>query len=353
MAFLPDGQILVTERPPTTNTLNPVEPGRLHIVSQSGTVSAPIIGLPQNVGLLDVKLDPEYSSNRQIYVSLMERDTTAARVGRGANNPAIDPAGLAIMKATLSFDATGVGRLFDIRLIWQQVPKIVSETGSGEPGGRMAFSPDNRYLYFTAGDRQEFEPAQDLGTTLGKIIRIFPDGRIPSDNPFVSMAGARPEIWSLGHRNSYGLAFNAAGQLWENEMGPTGGDEMNLIVRSSNYGWPKVSYGDNFVGGPVIPRPSAGDGYAMAAFTWTPVIAPSGMIFYSGNLFADWKGDAIISGLQSKGLVRMRLNGSSATEAQRINLNTRIRSVTEGPDGSVWVLEDQPSGRLVKLSPVF
>lgn len=353
MTFLPDGRLLVTERPPTVNALNPIEPGRLRIVSQSGAVSEPIIGLPQNAGVLDVKIDPDYASNRQIYVSLMERDTTAPRVGRAAADGRIDPAGLAVMKATLAFDPAGTARLFDVRLIFQQVPKIVSDQGSGEPGGRMTFSPDGRYLFVTAGDRQEFEPAQDLSTTLGKTIRIFPDGRIPADNPFVSVAGARPEIWTLGHRNHYGQAFNAAGELWQVEMGPTGGDEFNLITPGTNYGWPRVSYGDNFIGGPPFARPAAGDGFAMAAFTWTPVIAPSGMIFYSGNVFAAWKGDAIISGLQSKGLVRVRLNGTSATEVQRIDLGTRIRSVAEAPDGSIWILEDQPSNRLRKLAPVF
>jgi glucose/arabinose dehydrogenase len=156
----------------------------------------------------------------------------------------------------------------------------------------------------------------------------------------------------LGHRNPYGLAFDAAGQLWENEMGPMGGDELNLLEKTNNYGWPNVSYGNNYDGG-LIPKPAAGDGFAPSAYWWTPVIAPSNMIFYSGNVFGDWRGDAIISGLMSKGLVRVRVSGTTAKEVQRIDLGARIRSVTEGPDGAIWVMEDQPMGRLLKLSPVF
>ncbi|MDB5700333.1 MAG: hypothetical protein JWL66_532 [Sphingomonadales bacterium] len=355
MVFLPDGNMLITERPPTPAALlNPIDPGRLRLVTQAGVVSAPIAGLSANVGLLDVKLDPKYSSNHLVYISFMERDPTAPRVGRDAADPAVDPAGLAIMRGTLSIDPTGTASIAGAAVIWRQQPKIVSNPGSGEPGGRMTFSPDGKYLFFTSGDRQEFEPSriQGLGSTLGKVLRIFPDGSIPSDNPFVGTAGALGEIWTIGHRNQYGLAFNAAGELWENEMGPMGGDELNLIEKTKNYGWPNVSYGDNYGGAPIT-KPAAGDGYAPAAFWWTPVIAPSNMIFYSGTEFGDWKGDAIISGLQSKGLVRVRFSGTTAKEVQRIDLGARIRSVTQGPDGGLWVLEDQPAGRLLRLSPVF
>ncbi|WP_236697363.1 PQQ-dependent sugar dehydrogenase [Sphingomonas sp. Leaf357] len=353
MIFLPDGRMLVTERPPTPDTLlNPVEPGRLRLVTQGGVVSAPIAGLPSNVGLLDIKLDPLYASNRRIYISFMERDPNAPRTGRDEGDARVDPAGLAVMRGTLNLDPNGGAQLTDVSVIWRQTPKIVSFPGSGEPGGRLAFSPDGIYLFVTAGDRQEFTPVQSLTNTLGKIIRIYPDGSIPSDNPYVGRGDALPEIWTLGHRNAYGLAFDAAGQLWENEMGPMGGDEFNLIQRTGNYGWPNVSYGDNYGGAP-LPKPATGDGYAASAVWWTPVIAPSGMIFYTGTTFGDWRGDAIISGLQSKGLVRVRVTGTTASEVQRIDLGARIRSVTQGPDGALWVLEDQPSGRLLKLTPVF
>lgn len=355
MAFLPDGKMLVTERPPTpVSVLNPVEPGRLRLVTAQGAVSDPIAGLAANVGLLDVKLDPQYATNHLVYISYMERDPSAPRLGRDAGDSRVDPAGLAVMRATLTVDGAGNAQVSGVSVIWRQAPKIVSYPGSGEPGGRMVFSPDGRYLFVTAGDRQELDPAivQPLTNTLGKIIRIFPDGSIPTDNPYYNQAGALPEIWTRGHRNPYGLAFNSAGELWENEMGPKGGDELNLIQSGNNYGWPNVSYGDNYDDGP-IPKPAAGDGFAMSAYWWTPVIAPSGMIFYSGTLFADWRGDAILSGLQSHGLVRVRFNGAAASEVQRVDLANRIRFVSEAPDGAIWVLEDAPTGRLLRLSPIF
>lgn len=351
MAFLPDGRMLVTERPPAGPTLlNPMESGRLRLVTPS-MVSAPLAGLPDNVGLLDVVLDPDYPRNQLVYISYMERNPTAARIGAAASDTRIDPAGLAVVRGRFTTDASGLPSISDATVIWRQVPKIVSHPGSGEPGGRMTFSPDGRYLFIAAGDRQEFEPVQSLENTLGKIVRIYPDGTIPADNPFVGTSGAQPEIWTLGHRNPYGLAFDAAGQLWEHEMGPKGGDEFNLIQRGSNYGWPNVSYGDNYVG-PLITKPAPGDGFAASAYWWTPVIAPSGLIFYSGDMFADWRGDAIISGLQSKGLVRVRVSGESAAEVQRLDFGQRIRSVTQAPDGAIWVLEDQPSGRLLRLTPL-
>lgn len=354
MTFLPDGRLLVTERPASaTVEADSLAPGSLRLVTAQGVVSDPVEGLPANVGLLDVKLDPNYANNRLIYVSFMERDMSAARVGRNAADPAANPVGLALVRGTLSITGNAA-RLDNPAIIWRQAPKIVSHIGSGEPGGRIAFSPDGRYLFLAAGDRQELDKdfLFALDNSLGKIIRLFPDGSVPTDNPYRAQAGALPEIWSIGHRNPYGLAFDAAGNLWENEMGPKGGDELNRIVAGNNYGWPAVSYGDNYVG-PTITRPADGDGYAQSVFWWTPVIAPADMIFYSGTVFADWQGDALIAGLQSKGLVRMRISGNSATEMQRIDLGARIRAVQQSPDGAIWVLEDQPSGRLLKLAPIF
>lgn len=355
MAFMPDGRLLVTERPPTgsiinpieANRINPTESGRLRVVTQDGNVSMPLSGLPGNVGLLTVVLDPMFVMNRTIYISFMERDATAARIGRNASDMSVDPGGLAVMRVVLSAAATEV---VTASVIWRQAPKIVSHPGSGQPGGAMAFSPDGRHLFIAAGDRQEFEPTQSLANTLGKTVRIFPDGSIPGDNPFAGTAGALPEIWGLGHRNPYGLVFNDRGQLWQNEMGPQGGDELNLMTAGSNYGWPKVSYGNHYDGG-LIPKPAPGDGFALSALSWTPSIAPSGMMFYTGSLFVGWRGDAIVSGLQSRGLVRVRIDLSAATELLRINLDARIRSVVQGPDGAIWVLEDYPSGRLLKLTP--
>ncbi|QGP80899.1 PQQ-dependent sugar dehydrogenase [Sphingobium sp. CAP-1] len=354
LAFLPDGRMLVTERPASATKLaNPTESGSLRLVSATGTLSDPIEGLPANIGLLDVKLDPAYASNGLIYISYMERDSSAPRVGRNAGEAGVDPAGLALVRGTLRFTGSGA-RLDNASIIWRQAPKIVANIGSGEPGGRIAFSPDGRYLFLAAGDRQELDKSLlfALDNTLGKIIRIYPDGAVPSDNPYRAQAGALPEIWSIGHRNPYGLAFDGKGLLWENEMGPKGGDELNRIDARTNYGWPAVSYGDNYDGSPIT-KPATGDGYAPSTFWWTPVIAPSDMIFYTGTQFADWRGDAIITGLQSRGLVRMRINGDSATEMQRIDMGARIRAVAQAPDGALWVLEDQPSGRLLKLAPIF
>ncbi len=325
MVFLPDGRALVTEKG-----------GTLRIVTQAGVKSAPLGGVPAVAvggqgGLLDVALHPSFGSNALVYLSFSESGTGGS--------------GLAVARGTLVEDAGGP-RLTGVSTIWRQAPKV---SGSGHFGGRMAFAPDGT-LYVTAGERQRGSPAQDMTQTLGKILRINPDGSIPTDNPFVSTAGARTEIWSLGHRNPYGLAFDSAGRLWEHEMGPEGGDEFNLVTRGGNYGWPNVSNGQDYGGG-NIPDHAPGDGYVAPLLSWTPVIAPGGMILYSGNLFAAWRGDAIIAGLVSQGLVRVRFTPTSAVEQQRIALGARIREVEQGPDGAIWVLEDSSSGRLLRLVP--
>lgn len=322
MAFLPDGRLLVSE----------VQRG-LRIVSQSGTISAPLPGLPTpNGGLLGVIVHPQFATNHAVYVSFVEQDTG-------------DTAGLAVALGTLTLDASGGGRLDDVKIIWRQTPKVVAP---GEYGAHMAISPDGAYLFISAGDRNQFAPVQDMDNTLGKIVRLHADGSIPASNPFAGTA--MPEIWTLGHRNPYGLAFDSVWRLWSHEMGPKGGDEFNLIEPGRNYGWPTVSNGSHYDDG-EIPDHSPGDGFAAPLLSWTPVIAPAGMIIYSGNLFAAWRGDAIIGGLQSKGLVRVRFTGTSATEEQRIPLGARIRDVEEGPDGAIWVIEDAPTGRLLRLVP--
>jgi glucose/arabinose dehydrogenase len=350
MAFLPDGRMLVTERPSTADVVNPTDQGHIRVVTQDGVVSAALIGVPDNVGVLDVVLDPNFATNHIIYFSFIDRDPTAPRVGRDAADMSIDPAGIAVGRAVLDVDNAAGPTLTSTSVIWHQYPDIVSNPGSGEPGGRIAFSPDGKYLYITAGDRQEFDPVQSLDNTLGKTVRIFPDGTIPADNPFVDVVGARPEIWSLGHRNPYGLVFDGSSRLWENEMGPKGGDELNVIKRADNYGWPNVSYGNNYDDSPIA-KPAPGDGYDAASLSWTPVIAPSGMISYTGTAFPNWKGDLIVSGLQSHGLVVVDTDGEKATEIARIDLGARTRDVVQGPDGSLWVLLDQPDGRLVQLQP--
>lgn len=325
MVFLPDGRALVTEKG-----------GTLRIVTQAGAKSAALGGVPAvsaggQGGLLDVALHPDFATNRLVYLSFAEAGTGGA--------------GLAVARGTLVEDGAGP-RLTGTAVLWQQTPKV---GGSGHFGGRMAFGPTG-HLFVTAGERQQGSPAQDLTKTLGKIVRLNADGSVPGDNPFLGTAGARPEIWSYGHRNPYGLFFDAGGRLWENEMGPEGGDEFNLIARAGNYGWPNASNGQDYGGG-NIPDHAAGDGYVAPLAWWTPVIAPGGMILYSGSLFAAWQGDAIIAGLVSQGLVRVRFTPTSAVEAQRIPLGQRIREIEQGPDGAIWVLEDSTSGRLLRLVP--
>lgn len=324
MVFLPDGRMLVTEKP-----------GRLRVVTQAGAIGTAITGVPAVVnngqgGLLDVALDPSHATNRRIYLSFAESGTGGA--------------GLAVVRATLNANADGSGSLSDTTVIWRQAPK---NTDTRHFGGRMAFAPDGR-LFVTAGERHQGAPAQDLGGTLGKIIRINSDGTVPADNPFVATAGARPEIWSLGHRNPYGLVFTADGRLFESEMGPEGGDEFNLITRGANYGWRVVSEGND---GEVLPRHSTRPDFAAPLFSWTPVIAPGGMIQYTGSSFVGWNGDFVLAGLVSAGLVQVRVSGTTATEVRRISLGARIREVEQGPDGSIWVLEDGAGGRLRKLTP--
>lgn len=323
MVFLPDGRMLVTEKG-----------GTLRIVTQTGDKSPPLNGVPSVAasgqgGLADVALHPDFATNRMVYLSYAEAGTGGA--------------GLAVARGTLAADGT---RLDGTTVIWRQSPKV---GGSGHFGGRMAFAPTG-HLFVTAGERQLRTPAQAMEQTLGKIVRLNADGSIPADNPFSGTAGALPEIWSVGHRNPYGLVFDSAGRLWEHEMGPEGGDEFNLITRGGNYGWPNASNGQNYGGG-NIPDHALGDGYVAPLTWWTPVIAPGGMILYTGNLFADWRGDAIITGLVSQGLVRVRFNTTSAAEVQRIGLGQRIREVEQGPDGAIWVLEDAANGRLLKLTP--
>lgn len=325
MVFLPDGRALVTEKG-----------GTLRIVTQAGVKSAALAGVPAVAvggqgGLLDVALHPGFATNNRVYLSFAETGTGGA--------------GLAVARGTLVEDGSGP-RLTDVSTIWRQTPKV---SGSGHFGGRMAFGPSG-HLFVTAGERQQGSPAQDLTKTLGKVVRLNADGSVPGDNPFVATAGARPEIWSYGHRNPYGLFFDSAGRLWENEMGPEGGDEFNLIAAGGNYGWPNASNGQDYGGG-NIPDHTPGDGYVAPLAWWTPVIAPGGMILYSGSLFGAWQGDAIIAGLVSQGLVRVRFTPTSAAEVQRIPLGQRIREVEQGPDGAIWVLEDSGSGRLLKLTP--
>jgi glucose/arabinose dehydrogenase len=241
---------------------------------------------------------------------------------------------------------SGGGALENLEVIWRQEPKV---EGAGHYGHRIAFSSDG-FLYISSGERQKFTPAQDMQQNLGKIVRLNDDGTVPADNPFADRGGVTAQIWSLGHRNPLGLAFDGQGRLWNVEMGPSGGDELNLVQRGANYGYPIVSNGDHYDGRNIPDHPTRPEFAAPAAF-WNPVISPSSLLFYSGSEFPDWQGDAFIGGLSSTSIVRIEFgSGGTAREAARYRMSARIRALEQGPDGALWVLEDGRGAALLKLT---
>ena len=338
LAFLPDGRMLVTERK-----------GNLFIVSQDGTKlrvggGMPDVGYGGQGGLGDVAIHPDFAENGLIYLSYAEGGTGGTR-------------GAAVMRAVFNQTGRG-GYLSDATVIWRQYPKVI---GYGHYGHRLLF--DNKgHLFVSSGDRQKFTPAQDMQANLGKILRLNDDGSIPQDNPFVNYIEQNPfvddegvyeQIWSLGHRNPLGVAIDLDGQLWIIEMGPAGGDELNRVVRAGNYGYPVVSNGDHY-DGREIPDHDTRPEFLKPAAWWTPVISPGDLMVYSGDLFADWRGDLFVAGLSSQAIVRIEINGENAREAERYPMGARIRSVVQGPGGELWVLEDERAtsrGRLLKLTP--
>jgi glucose/arabinose dehydrogenase len=330
MTFLPDGRLLVTEKAGTL---------KLHDLTKgtSGDVSGvPAVAFGGQGGLGDVILHPQFASNGWIYLSYAEA---------GEN----DTYGAAVARAKFTPDGYGGGALSDLQVIWRQVPKL---DGQGHYGHRLVFAPDG-HLFVASGERQHFDPAQDMESNLGKILRLDEDGGVPSDNPFAEKGGVTAQIWSLGHRNPLGIAFDAQGRLWNQEMGPAGGDEFNLVLRGANYGYPIVSDGDHY-DGRDIPDHSTRPEFEKPKVVWTPVIAPAGLIIYSGALFPQWQGSAFIGGLKSEALVRVSIEGEGAREAERFDFGQRIREVEQGPDGALWLLEDgKPGngGRLLKLTP--
>jgi len=278
--------------------------------------------------------EAEREDGRTIYLSWAEMGEDGARgaaVGRGTLVCSEEAAGCAIE---------------GLEVIWRQSPKV---EGRGHYSHRITFSPDEQYMFIASGDRQKQTPAQDLGNTLGTIVRLNLDGTVAQGNPFAGRAGVTPQIWSYGHRNILGMDWDAEGRLWDVEHGPAGGDELNLVKREANYGWPTRSYGENYNGDP-IPDHTDDDGFSKPAITWTPVIAPGDMIFYSGDMFADWQGDAIIAGLSSQALIRVEIDGDTAAEAARYEVGGRLRSVEQGPDGAIWVAEDGAGARILKIS---
>ena len=328
MAFLPDGRMLVTERP-----------GDLVVVSPDGEVSDPIEGTPSvfaqdQGGLLDVALDPDFAENRRVYLSFAEP-------GDGAT------AGTALGRARLSWDA---GRLEDFEVIWRQEPKV---EGGSHFGNRIAFDGDG-HLFLALGERFQFGPAQELSNTLGTVVRLNPDGSIPEDNPFVDDPDAEDAIWSYGHRNIQAAIWNTeAGQLWVTEMGPLGGDELNAVEAGANHGWPVVSWGINY-DGVAIPDPTERPDLADALYHWTPVRSPSGMILYEGAMFPEWRGDILFGALSAGGVERVDLEGGEVAGTEFIPLNTRIREVVEGPDGAVYLLTNvmEGEGAIWRLEPL-
>ena len=288
-------------------------------------------------GFGDVVLHPQFADNKLVYLSYAE-------AGEG------DTRGAAVARARLDLSEKGGGALSDLQVIWRQVPKV---TGQGHYGHRIAFGPDG-HLWITSGERQKFDPAQDMKSNLGKVLRLNDDGSAPDDNPFAKEGGVTAQIWSLGHRNLLGIAFDAQGRLWQHEMGPRGGDELNLIKRGANYGYPIVSNGDHY-DGRKIPDHDTRPEFEAPRVWWNPVISPAGLVIYSGDVFPRWRGNAFIGGLSSQSLVRIEFDGEKAREAERFDMGARIREVEQGPDGALWLLEDEDDGsqgRLLKLTPV-
>ncbi|MDO9061685.1 MAG: PQQ-dependent sugar dehydrogenase [Bradyrhizobium sp.] len=327
LAFLTDGRMLVTERA-----------GRMRIVTPEGQVSPPLKGVPEvwasgQGGLLDVITDKNFAQSKTIYFCYAERSAGGGRT--------------AVARARLN---DGSGRLDETKVIFRQEGPLSS---GNHYGCRIAQAGDGN-LFVTLGDHfSARDEAQNLGNHIGKLIRIAPDGTAPADNPFVGRNGAKPEIWSFGHRNEQGLAIDPlTGDLWESEHGPRGGDEINLVGKGKNYGWPVIGYGIDYSGA-RIHEAAAKDGMEQPLKYWVPSIAPSGLAFYSAKLFPKWTGSLFTGALAGKMLVRLQLNGHTVTSEERLlpNLNERIRDVRQGPDGALWLLTDSSAGRILRVSP--
>lgn len=325
LAFLPDGRLLVTERA-----------GRMRIVSAGGELGPPLQGLPEvdarsQGGLLDVVLDPQFADNRWVYWSYSEP-------GPGRSN------GTSVARGKLNGE-----RLDEVQVIFRQQPKLASVAHFGS---RLAFGRDGR-LFVTTGDRLfHRELAQKLDNHIGKVVRIEPDGRVPADNPHVRTPGARPEIWSAGHRNPQGAALHpATGALWTHEHGPEGGDEINVDEAGLNYGWPVITYGVDYGSGRKIGEGSTKPGMEQPLTYWVPSIGPSGMAFLTSERYPGWKGNLFVGALRGQMLVRLELDGRRVVKEERLPLNEigRIRDVRQGPDGWLYLLTDHADGRILRM----
>jgi len=358
IAFLPDGRMLVTEKP-----------GKLFVATESGQ-KLEVAGVPavhhagQN-GLLGVYLAPSHARDGAIYLTYSEP------------GPDAGTSSLALARATLKIGA-GAAALEDLKVVWRDPIK----GRGGQVGAAVAFSPDQKFLFLTAGDRQRFTPAQDPNQPAGKILRLTLDGKPAPGNPMEGRVGAKSvevidppkdteaaktapavrtfvfdgpnltpsETWTTGHRTPYGLAFAPDGRLWELEHGPRGGDELNLIEPGKNYGWPLVSYAVNY-DGVLIASPDSRPDLAKPAIYWTPVLAPGSLMFYSGAMFPEWKGSAFAGGLVSHALHRIEVHGATATPAEHWTVGFRVRDVAQAPDGALWLIEDDREGGLYRLTP--
>jgi aldose sugar dehydrogenase len=327
-AFLPDRRLLVTERP-----------GRIRIVAKDGKLSPALVGVPKvfasgQGGLLDVALDRAYAENQTIYFCYADPVDGGARTS--------------LARARLVDE--GTPRLDDVKVIFRQEGPLST---SRHFGCRIVQTGDGN-LFLSMGDHGSYpNEAQNLGNHIGKLVRIRPDGSVPPDNPFVSRSGAKPEIWSYGHRNSQGLALHpATGKVWEQEHGPRGDDEINIIEKGRNYGWPVVGFGIDYSGAKIHEGTQKG-GMEQSVWHWVPSIAPSGLAFYTGNLFPAWRGNLFTGALAGQALVRLELDGDKVVKEERLlqQLRERIRDVRQGPDGAIWLATDSSSGRILRVVP--
>ncbi|NUF63904.1 PQQ-dependent sugar dehydrogenase [Acinetobacter bereziniae] len=325
MTELGDGRLLITERR-----------GKLKLYDPSSSQSIDILGVPPVAyggqgGLGDIALHPDYKNNHQIYLSYAEK-------GNGGY-------GAVVVRGELNLQEKNP-RIRNIKRIWEQVPKV---SGQGHYAHRMLFGKDGK-LWISSGERQKFDPAQDMKSNLGKVIRLNDDGSVVADNPFTQQGEIGKQVWSLGHRNPLGIAFDHKDQLWVVEMGPKGGDELNLIHKGENYGYPIVSNGDHYSGKEIpdhVTRPE----FKAPEISWTPVISPSNLVFYQKQLFPQWTNKALIGGLSSEAIIVVDTESKPVREIQRLNMKHRIRDIYPAHDGSIWVLEDGKNAGLLRLLP--
>lgn len=344
MTFLPDGRLLVTEKAGELVLFDPRNKDK----SWDGKVQVGIDGGPRvdsagQGALMDVVLHPQFKDNGIVYLSWSEQGAGGKGVALGMGQ--IVERQVQCVRAPCPPQAM----LNGFKTIFRAAPYV---DGNGHYSGRIAFSPDGKYLFFTNGERQKFDPAQDPKATLGKVLRLNPDGTAAAGNPLAGK-GFHPAVWSYGHRNLLGLAFDKDGRLWEQEMGPQGGDEVNLIKPGANYGYPKASNGSHY-DGRDIPDHQPHDGFEAPKVWWNPSISPAGLVYYSGDLFPQWKGSLFLGALSGQALVRVKLDGENAVKADQWDMGARIREVEQGPEGALWLLEDGgqgSQGRLLKLTP--